>query len=218
MNSSNFTQFTAAKFGRLDWFQQQYTAGTLPDLMKPNLDGEFAHEFACEYGSLDVLQWLVEESGQEIDLCFDNRSFTLNLAIHRNDLPIVQYLIEESGQYIDPTEDDSRSLQIAIRYRYTELTKYLTSIIQVIESLGLEESYVFVDRLYNFGREQVASEFNDKVITKSQIYSALAALPSEIIEQANKNFEESRIQQLFTFCTQQNQSLEKSSSITSIKL
>jgi len=57
----------ACETGDVSWFKQQKDNGTLPDLsVEQGYSDATPIEYACRFGQLDVIKWLVEESGQRI--------------------------------------------------------------------------------------------------------------------------------------------------------
>jgi hypothetical protein len=121
---ASIDQFEAAETGNLAWFQHHKAAGTLPDLMLTDTADYYPHDLATENGHLEILRYLVEESGQVIDLTVDD-SYPLHLAAENGYLHIVRYLIEESGQSVDATSNDNFALRYAAENGHLPVVRYL---------------------------------------------------------------------------------------------
>ena len=93
----------AIELGNIQELQRLKNEGLLPDLMDtpdPVQPPRYPHETAIRWGQLDVLKWLVLESGQDVDLtAVRNRS--LVEAIEFEHLDIVRWLILDSNQRIE---------------------------------------------------------------------------------------------------------------------
>jgi hypothetical protein len=121
---ASIDQFDAARTGNLAWFQHHKAAGTLPDLMLADTNGYYSHEFAAENGHLDIVRYLIEESGQSVDAAADD-NYALQFAAANGYLPVVRYLIENSGQLIDATARDNSALQFAATNAHLPVVQYL---------------------------------------------------------------------------------------------
>ena len=80
-------QFEAAESGNLQWFKDQKAAGTLPKLKRVDLLG-----IAASFGHLEVVKWLVLESGQPVDVMAADGSYALGLAVENGHLEVVGFL------------------------------------------------------------------------------------------------------------------------------
>jgi ankyrin repeat protein len=140
---SSINQFEAAETGLLAWFQYHKTAGTLPDLMLTDASDYYPHDLAAENGYLEILRYLVEESGQVIDLTADD-SYPLRYAAEFDHLHIIRYLIEDSGQPVDVFANDTEILRIADESSFDELRVYLETVLPLIENLGLDIAREFL--------------------------------------------------------------------------
>lgn len=92
--------------GAVDQLAELRDAGKLPDLMHltdPH-SGWYPHETAIKFGQLDTLKWLVNESGQAVDL-FRRGSRAVVCAAAFDRVDCLTYLLYESGQkpVVDPT-------------------------------------------------------------------------------------------------------------------
>ena len=95
--------FYACQVGDLTWLKQQKAAKKLGRLMikkLPVATPQFPHEYAAAGGHLDVLKWLVMESGSSVDLT-RNHNQTVLLAIEHEHLDVIKWLVESSGQKIN---------------------------------------------------------------------------------------------------------------------
>jgi ankyrin repeat protein len=136
---ASIDQFEAARTGNLAWFQHHKAVGTLPDLNLCDDDsGWFPLDLAARHGHLSVVRYLIEESGQSIDVTAHN-NFALRYAARHGHLPVVRYLIEESNQPVDVFANDNKLLRTAAdTSSFVELRTYLETVIPIIESLGLD--------------------------------------------------------------------------------
>lgn len=97
--------FDACRDGNLEWLKQQHAARKLGRLMRRDQSNTllpfplrlYPHEYAASNGHLEVLKWLVLESGQRIDLLRDD-ALSLRFAARNGHLDVVRWLLEESGQ------------------------------------------------------------------------------------------------------------------------
>ena len=97
--------FEACRIGDLDWLKQQKAAKTLGRLMRRDQSNTllpfplrlYPHEYAAANGHLEVLKWLVLESGQLVDL-LRNDALSLRFAARNGHLDVVKWLLEESGR------------------------------------------------------------------------------------------------------------------------
>jgi hypothetical protein len=121
---SSINQFEAAETGNLAWFQYHKAAGTLPDLMLTDTADFYPHDLAAENGHLEILRYLVEESGQVIDLTADD-SYPLRWSAENGYLSVVRYLIEDSGQLVDATINDNFALRYAACNGHLDVVRYL---------------------------------------------------------------------------------------------
>jgi ankyrin repeat protein len=122
---SSIDQFEAACTGNLAWFHYHKAAGTLPDLNLCDDDsGWFPLDFAARHGHLSVVRYLIEESGQSIDVTAHN-NFALRYAARHGHLSVVRYFIEESGQPVDATSHDNRVLILAAENGHLSIVRYL---------------------------------------------------------------------------------------------
>lgn len=100
--------FEACRVGDLEWLKQQAAAKKLGRLMRRDQSNTlfpyplrpFPHEYAAEGGHLDVLKWLVQESGQWIDLQ-QNDERSLQLAARNGHLGVVEWLFNGTGRAFD---------------------------------------------------------------------------------------------------------------------
>ncbi len=127
--------FGACRDGDLDWLKQQKAANKLGRLMiktqsspKSQFPEEyvaaFPHEYAAAGGHLDVLKWLVFESGRTVDLT-RNQNQAVRIAIASNHLDVVKWLVESSGQSVNVTDFGSDAIYFAIGDGHLEMLKWL---------------------------------------------------------------------------------------------
>jgi ankyrin repeat protein len=121
---ASIDQFEAARTGNLAWFQHHKAAGTLPNLMLTDTSDYYPHDRAAENGHLEILRYLVEESGQVIDLTADD-SYPLRWSAETGHLPVIRYLIEDSGQSVDATLNDNFALRWAACNGHLSVVRYL---------------------------------------------------------------------------------------------
>lgn len=100
----------AIELNRVDVLQQMKDSGSLPNLME-DLDTSksqwYPHEIAIKWGNLEALKWLVNDSGQTVDLTvFDNRGVVTAAAYEH--LDVLKWMVLESKQpvlvKIDPDD------------------------------------------------------------------------------------------------------------------
>lgn len=93
----------AIELGNISALVEMRDSGTLPALMGKEFSdftSWYPHEIAIRWGQFEVLKWLVQESGQRIDLTAQNsRAVVVAAAYERTD--ILKWLILESGQDVD---------------------------------------------------------------------------------------------------------------------
>lgn len=90
--------YDACTYGRIDLLEQLKRDGLLPDLMvDQDRDGRYPHEVAICSGQLNVLRWLVQDSGQIVDLTIDNYS-AVEQAVAWEQLETLKWLVLESKQ------------------------------------------------------------------------------------------------------------------------
>ena len=89
-NRNHLNQFDAAEYGNLQWFKDQKAAGNLPKLSHINLLGR-AVLSAAENGHLEVVKWLVLESGQPVNVTTHN-NYALSSATANGHLEVVGFL------------------------------------------------------------------------------------------------------------------------------
>jgi hypothetical protein len=131
--------YEAARTGQLSWFQTQKLQNTLPDLMEINTkdDRRLSYELAAANNHLEILQWMAEDSQQEIDFT-ENDWRVLYCALDCGSLAILRYLIEDQQLSTDFHLYSRHLYDIAKMYPYPEIRQYLESLTQAIESIGLE--------------------------------------------------------------------------------
>jgi ankyrin repeat protein len=131
---ASINQFEAARTGNLAWFQHHKAAGTLPTLLD---NANYSLRYAAAHGHLSIIRYLIEESGQPIDVAAQN-NYAIRYAARNGHLSVVRYLIEESGQPINITAWDNGALKFATENDHTDVIQYLETVIPIIESLGLD--------------------------------------------------------------------------------
>ena len=92
--------YEAVEYGELDQLNKWKIDGSLPDLMD-DFDTSrtqwYPHEIAIRNGQFETLKWLVNESGQQIDLTVsDHRAIVVAASYERTD--ILKWLVLYSGQ------------------------------------------------------------------------------------------------------------------------
>jgi ankyrin repeat protein len=121
---ASIDQFEAAETGNLAWFQYHKAAGTLPDLMLADMDGYYLHEIAADKGHLHIIRYLIEDSGQPVDVTAKD-NWALQFAAANGHLSAVRYLIEEFGQSIDATAHSNFALRHAACNGHLSVVRYL---------------------------------------------------------------------------------------------
>ena len=96
---STLNIYDVCELGRIDILEQWKKDGILPDLMDE--DGSYSewypHEIAIRFGHLDLLKWLVNDSGQKVDLTVNNQRAVVNAAFFERP-EILKWLVLESKQ------------------------------------------------------------------------------------------------------------------------
>lgn len=93
----------AIAYGDIQQLEKWRDAGVLPDLMAAPDMGRtswYPHEVAVRYGQLETLKWLVNNSGQEIDLTIE-KSRSLFTASAYGHTEVLLWLLLESQQAVD---------------------------------------------------------------------------------------------------------------------
>lgn len=120
-------QFKAARNGNLIWFQYQEEYGKLPDLMVPELNGMYCHDYACRNGHLEVVNFLIEDCSQkhQIDITTGHNR-PIRSAAENGHLEVVKYLLEESSQksHIDLQNDQGLMIRHVLARGHVTTLKY----------------------------------------------------------------------------------------------
>ena len=112
---------TACEFGNLRWLQDQKRLGLLGDVTE---DDNWAVQRASGNGHLDVVKWLVKESGQPVDVTA-TENYAVRWAAYYGYLDIITWLVEESGQAVDVTAKDNWAVKSAAAKGYLETVQWL---------------------------------------------------------------------------------------------
>ena len=111
-------QVEAAESGNLQWFKDQKAAGTLPELRSSDI------RFATASGHLEVIKWLVLESGQPVNVAIAD-NYAIGLAAEFGRIEVIKWLVLESGQPVDVTAADNWAVGSAAANGYLEVVKWL---------------------------------------------------------------------------------------------
>jgi hypothetical protein len=85
---ADINQFEAARTGNLAWFQHHKAAGILPTLLD---NANYSLRYAAANDHLSVVRYLIEESGQSVDVAIRNNE-AIRLAAENNQADVVRYL------------------------------------------------------------------------------------------------------------------------------
>ena len=119
--------FEACRDGNLDWLKQQHAAKKLGRVMVKNqLSSKslFPHEYAAAGGHLEVLKWLVLESGKKVDLT-RNHNQALRFAVKHEHLEVIKWLVSESGQPVNVADFGNDAINCAAWTGNLEIVKWL---------------------------------------------------------------------------------------------
>lgn len=90
-------------------------------------------------GQLEILKWLILDSGRYIDLNTDiDDGHVLTVAARRGRLSLVRWLVLESGQAIDVLSDGGDTLEYARARGYVDVAQFLETVMTVQEHCGLD--------------------------------------------------------------------------------
>jgi len=121
-------QFEAARTGNLEWFKEQKEAGLLPDLMVQDFDTEgsrwYPHEYAIYADHAEVLIWIVEHSGQDIDISLEE-NWALFAVARYDCMDVLQVLLKHYNKLFDISIEDYQVLNLAQRYKHLDIAKWI---------------------------------------------------------------------------------------------
>jgi len=119
--------FEACRVGNLEWLKQHHAAKKLGRAMVKNQLSSnplFPHEYAAAGGHLEVLKWLVMESGKKVDLT-RNHNQAVRLAVKHGELEVIKWLVSESGQPVNVADYGNDAINCAVGSGNLEIVKWL---------------------------------------------------------------------------------------------
>ena len=112
--------WTACQTGNLSWFKEQKAAKKLDTIS--NSYGII--QATAQYGHLELLKWLVLDSGQHIDVT-DADNAAIRYAAENGHLDIVRWLVEESGQPVDVTACENYAIRFAAANGHFDIIRWI---------------------------------------------------------------------------------------------
>jgi hypothetical protein len=166
-NLESIDQFEAARTGNLAWFQFYKAESRLPNLNLSDEENWLPLELAARSGHLDIIRYLIEDSGQSLEI-FANDTDILRIAAAHGHLDIVRYLIDEVNPLMTTCSLINLAFRVAAAYEHLAIVRYL------IEDSGHPVD-VFVNDTEPFGiiTEFLSSELREYLETVIPIINAL---------------------------------------------
>lgn len=106
--------------GDLDWIKEHLTPAS--ELSQKTLN--YLGLLSAKSGHLEVLKWLVLDSGFKIDLMFDD-SYILSRTAEAGHLDVVQWIMNHSGQYSYTKEEFENTLRGAVIFGKLPVVRWL---------------------------------------------------------------------------------------------
>lgn len=133
---NHFRTLTAAQNGWLDALKVIIEQDAFQPL-SAHIDGPAHYNLlvsaAASNGHLDVVKWLIADSGLEIDLSAQN-NFTLRVAIDSGELNLVKWLVIHSGQEIDISKSITYTSKLVNNAKTVELADQYADIADFLQA------------------------------------------------------------------------------------
>ena len=122
--------YDACQHGDIEQLETWKAEGKLPDLMD-EFDTKsqwFPHEIAIRHDNLDVLKWLVNDSGQKIDLTVSGQRSLINAVAYAR-TEIMRWLVLESKQpVLVRLDENDTDWYKSDHYNNDEITTFLEAV------------------------------------------------------------------------------------------
>ena len=105
----------------LDELKAQKQAGKLENVTQGN---NIAVQIAAQNGNLELVKWLILESGQPVDATVANNA-AVRWAAKNGHLDVVRWLVKESGQAVDVTDLDNYALRASAQNGHLDVVRWL---------------------------------------------------------------------------------------------